>query len=109
MNVFDAILKRRSVRKYKTDRIRPDQIRTLLEAAMAAPSACNFQPWEFIVLTDEFVLNDLRKDLYFANYQAPFAIVVCANMKFVKGGAGRYWEQDCSAAMENILLAATGM
>jgi nitroreductase len=109
LEVFEAILKRRSVRRYKKDKITNDQIKLLLEAAMAAPNACNFQPWEFIVITDETILSDLRGGLHFANYNAPCAIIVCANMNFVKGGAMRYWEQDCSAAMENILLAATGM
>ncbi len=77
---------------------------------MAAPNACNSQPWEFVVVTDREILEQLRAGLYSANYNAPAAIIVCGNEKIANSSASRfYWVQDCSAAIENILIAAVGM
>lgn len=77
---------------------------------MAAPTTANNQPWEFIVIDDRDMMNSLRKILFFGPYNAAAAIVVCGNMKFAFPEPSRdYWVQDCSAATENILLAATGM
>lgn len=103
---MDAILNRKSIRKYKDISISDEIIEDLLRAAMAAPSAGNEQPWEFIVLKDKEIM---RKITEFHPYSrmllnTDVAIVVCgdeAKEKF-KG----YWVQDCSAASENILLAA---
>ena len=82
----------------------------LLKAAMAAPNACNSQPWEFIVVTEEETLNCIRAKLPFARYNNPAAIVVCGNPKISHNTAAReYWVMDCSAATENILIAAAGM
>jgi nitroreductase len=76
---------------------------------MAAPNACNSQAWEFIVVTDPDVLKQLQTQLYAGKYNAPAAIIVCGNMKIANNSASRfYWTQDCSAATENILIAATG-
>lgn len=106
---YDVILKRRSVRKYQDREVSKENITTLLEAAMAAPTACNNQPWEFVVVTDTVKLSGLKDKLKFANYNAPAAIVVCGNLKLARGGMENYWVQDCSAAMENILLTATSL
>ncbi len=82
----------------------------LLEAAMSAPNACNSQPWEFVVITDQERLNRLREKLLFARYNGPAAIVVCGNVEIAHNSVARhYWIQDCCAAVENILIAATGM
>ncbi|MBI9011521.1 MAG: nitroreductase family protein [Clostridiales bacterium] len=105
MDGNSIIFKRRSIRKYKEESVDKDILIHLVEAGMAAPTACNNKPWEFIVITEN--MDSLRKNLYFGNYNAPAAIVVCGNMKLAKGGIQKYWVQDCSAAMENILLAAT--
>lgn len=105
MNTNSPIFKRRSIRKYKDKPIEHETLIDLLKAGMAAPTACNNQPWEFVVVTKN--IESLRKKLCFGNYNAPVAIVVCGNLKIAKGGLERYWEQDCSAAMENILIAAT--
>lgn len=103
---MDAILTRKSIRKYKDIKVSDEIVEDLLRAAMAAPSAGNEQPWEFIVLRDKEIM---RKITEFHPYSrmllnTDVAIVVCgdeAKEKF-KG----YWVQDCSAASENILLAA---
>ncbi len=82
----------------------------LLQVAMAAPNACNSQPWEFVVVTDAEIMARLRASLYSGNYNAPAAIIVCGNEKIANNSASRfYWVQDCSAAIENILITAAGL
>ena len=77
---------------------------------MSAPTACNSQPWEFIVVTEPDMLALIREKFQFARYNAPAAIVVCGNVGIAHNSAGReHWVQDCSAATENILIAAAGM
>lgn len=111
--VMDNILTRTSVRAY-TDRAVPDEmIETMLRAGMAAPSAMNRQPWEFVVVKDREVLDSLAGRLKHAKMlvQAPLAIVVCAQKTFTLNSTGEtvvnnFWVDDASAATENILLAA---
>lgn len=79
---------------------------------MAAPTAKNKQPWHFIVVTEKELLQKLAEANPHAAMaaKAPLAIVVCGDMtKALDGDARDFWIQDCSAASENILLAATGM
>ena len=110
MNVIDIICKRRSIRKYADTPVEQEKIVTLLKAAMAAPTAANCQPWEFIVVSDADKLARVREKCIFARYKAPLAIVVCGNMNLAfKGPERDLWIQDCSAATENILLAATSL
>lgn len=107
---IDAILSRRSIRRFTPEPVKQDALITLLKAAMSAPTACNAQPWEFIVLTEPEVLTRIRDKFLFARYNAPAAIVVCGNADIANNSAGRaHWVQDCSAATENILLAAAGL
>lgn len=110
MDVINTIYKRRSIRNYSDKQVEKDKIITLLKAATAAPTAANCQPWEFIVVDDGEKLTELKDKLVFARYNAPVAIVVCGNMKLShKGPSQEMWVQDCSAAIENILIAATGI
>jgi len=110
VNAIDIIFKRRSIRKYTETPIEQEKIITLLKAAMAAPTAVNCQPWEFIVVNDADKLEQVREKCIFARYNAPAAIVVCGNLKLAfKGREQEFWIQDCSAASENILLAATSL
>lgn len=109
-NIMETILKRRSIRNYLNKPVEPDTLVTLLKAATAAPTAVNCQPWEFIVVTEAGKLDEMREGLPFARYNAPAAIIVCGNMKLtLKGADHDMWVQDCSAATENILIAAAGM
>lgn len=103
--VFQTILARRSIRKYTDQPVSPEQIRRLLEAAMAAPSANNHQPWHFVVVTQRDTLNRLAEVHPYAKmlYEAPVCIAVCGEPE------NTYWVQDCAAAAQNILLAATEM
>ena len=108
MEVKEALLKRRSIRKFKDEKISEELINELLIAAMSAPSACNKKPWEFFVITNEEKLQELKKASRFARYDAPLAIVVCGNLsKALPLQLSTYWIQDCSAATQNILLRVT--
>lgn len=110
MNVaYENILSRRSVRSYTARAVEDTVIEKLLRAGMAAPSARDARPWDFIVVTEQ----DLKEKIATASpnaamaAKAPLAIVVCGNMdKTLDGVSAQYWIQDCSAATENILLAA---
>jgi nitroreductase len=108
--IIETILHRRSIRKYAAEPVSHDDITQLLQAAMAAPSASNRQPWEFVVVTDPARLQKLRQGLVLGHYNAPVAIVVCGNKRrALPAFAQAFWIQDCSAAAQNIMLAATGL
>ena len=110
MDVLEAIFARRSIRRYTAQTVEPEKLTSLLQAAMAAPNACNSQPWEFVVVTEPDILARLQAVLYSGHYNAPAAIVVCGNQAIANSSAARfYWVQDCSAATENILIAAIGL
>lgn len=107
----NIIFQRTSVRKYTSEGVSTEQIETLLKAGMAAPSARNIQPWEFIVVQDRALLDTISELGSFAHMlkEAPLAIIVCADLnKEMPAQAGKhYWIQDCSAATQNIMLQAT--
>ena len=110
-NLFEVMYNRRSIRCYQEDKmVEHEKIIMLLRAAMAAPSACNLQPWEFIVVNEKDRVNKLKESIDGSNgryYNAPAAFIVCGNTSYLPWeGNG---ELDCSAAIENILLAATVM
>ena len=107
---LETIFGRRSIRKYTDQPVEPEKLDLLLKAAMAAPSAMNCKPWEFVVVTDPEKLAQFRKRLIFGDRNAPAAIVVCGNPGLSTNPAARlFWVQDCSAATENILIAAVGL
>jgi nitroreductase len=108
---LDVIFKRRSIRQFKPNSVPTELIDMLLKAGMAAPSAMNKQPWEFVVIDSEEILSHLRTVMPYAPHIAPLAIVTCANMekRQTKINADGFWVQDCSAATENMLLAAVGL
>ncbi len=109
MDALDAILTRRSVRKFKKDPVDDKQIKTLLTAAMSAPSAGDQRCWRFVVVTDRETLDGLREYHPYADpvLQAPLAIVVCGDTDMELHAD--FWEQDCAAATENILIAANAL
>jgi nitroreductase len=100
-----AILTRRSIRKYTGQPVPEKLIHELLEAAMSAPSAGNEQPWEFVVIDDRKILDEIPQVHPYAQMccQAPVAILVCGDLK--KEAHKGFWVQDCSAAAENLLIA----
>lgn len=106
--VITNIMTRTSVRRFTPRPISADTLETIVKAGMAAPTAVNKQPWEFVVVTERAVLDSIMAVHPYSNLQtATAAIIVCGNMEKTLDGEGRqYWVQDCSAASENILLAA---
>lgn len=103
------IIRRVSVRRYTGRKVSEEEVSAILHAAMSAPSAVNRQPWEFIVVDDPKLLFKLADALPYAKMaaEAPLAIVACGNgLRFLEGEDSCLWEQDLSAASENILLAA---
>jgi len=106
---MDAILNRKSIRKYKDIEVSNEIVEELLRAAMAAPSAGNEQPWEFIILRDKEIMTKITEVHQYAKMlpTADVAIVVCGDVD--KERYKGYWVQDCSAATENILLEAEAM
>lgn len=108
-DAYMNIIKRVSVRRYSDKPVSSEQVSAILHAAMSAPTGVNKQPWEFIVVDDSAILGQLADALPYAKMaaQASVAIVVCGNKdRFLEGVDDVLWEQDLSAASENILLAA---
>lgn len=109
--VLENIHSRKSVRNYTGEPVTKACLLVLLKAAMAAPSARNRQPWAFIAITDQKILNALADGLPFTKmlYKAGAAIVVCSDSTIgLQEGATDLWYQD-AAATQNILLAAEAM
>lgn len=109
--VIENIMTRTSVRRFTSQPISPDTLEILLKAGMAAPTAKNIQPWAFVVVTERNMLDSLETVHPYSNLAtATAAIIVCGDMqKYDDDILRQYWIQDCSAATENILLAAHGL
>jgi nitroreductase len=107
---IDFILKRRSIRRFEPRPVEEEKITTLLKAGMAAPSAVNSQPWEFVVVTEGSILQKLRGAMEYGKMIAPLVIVPLGSPRVASSFAGEtYWVQDCTAAVENILIAAANI
>jgi nitroreductase len=107
---LDTLFRRRSIRKYIDHPVEPEKLDLLLRAGMAAPSAMNCKPWEFVVVTDPEKLAQFRTRLLFGDRNAPAAIVVCGHPALSANPTARlFWVQDCAIAAENILIAATAL
>jgi len=106
VDAIDALLTRRSIRRYTDQPVPEESVTTLLRAAMAAPSARNQQPWRFIVVRDRSRLTAVAAAQPAGGMvaQAQLAVVVCADMDLVESEG--FWVQDCAAATENLLIAA---
>ena len=112
-SAIDIIKERKSVRHFvENKQVQDKDIKIMLDAAMAAPSAANKQPWEFIVIKNRETLDKVAMDLPFGKFLkfAPLAIIVAGNMNRTLPDIERdYWVQDASAATENLLLAAEAL
>ena len=99
---------RRSIRKYRDAPVSDELVTELLHAAMAAPSAAAKDPWRFVVVRKRATLNLLAEALRHGRMlaHAPVGIAVCGDLGAAHGGELSYLLQDCSAAIENLLLAA---
>jgi nitroreductase len=102
----DPVLTRRSIRAYTDEPVTEAQVERLLRAAMAAPSAGNQQPWQFVVVRERSGLAAITGFHPYARmlHTAPAAIVVCGDTRLEKWP--QFWEQDCAAATQNLLIEA---
>lgn len=109
--VMNCIFTRKSVRSFTQERVSDETLIELVRAGMAAPSARNLQPWTFVIVTERRVLDQLAERLPYAKmlFEAQAAIVVCGDLSKSGVDPEGYWVQDCSAATENILLAAEAL
>lgn len=108
--ILNNILTRTSDRLFDvTKPVGEEDLTTILQAAMAAPTGVNKQPWHFVVVTNRELLDQLAEQLPYCRManQATAAIVVCGDKsRFLEGDDNELWVQDVSAASENILLAS---
>lgn len=105
MDALDCLMTRRSIRKFSAQPVAPELLQAALDAAMAAPSAGNAQPWHFVLLTDRAKLDRVPDFHPYAamTRQAQAGILVCAEPGLEKYPG--YWPLDCAAATQNLLLA----
>ena len=105
-DALTVIHSRKSVRKYLNKPVSKEQLEILLKAGMAAPTAGDKRPWAFVVITDPAMLDSLSLSTRNTRMlsSAAAAIAVCGDTRI--GFKSEVWVQDCSAASENILLAA---
>jgi len=106
---LDFIFKRRSIRKFLKKNVSDKAVEDILEAAMAAPSACETDPWDFIVARDQTTRDAMAAALPYGKMlaSAPVGLLVCGDIERAHSGELSYMIQDCSAAIENLILAAT--
>jgi nitroreductase len=109
MDAMKAILGRRSIRKFTGEDIPESDVKKFLEVAMAAPSACNQQPWHFIVARKKETFHKIIEIQPYTRMleNASVGLIVCADPELQT--CPGYWVQDCSAATENILLAVQAL
>ncbi|HBF11314.1 nitroreductase family protein [Thermotoga neapolitana] len=103
---MSIVYKRRSIRKYQRKDVPDELVKEVIRAAMHAPSACNQQPWHFVVIRDAETRKKVAEIHPHAKMilEAPVAILVCGDPSLEK--CKGFWVQDCSAAVENLLLRA---
>ena len=101
---MDTIYRRRSIRKYTGEPVSDEVLMAVVKAGMNAPSAGNQQPWHFVIIDQRPLLEKITDIHPYAQmlHEAPAAILVCGDLNLEKHVG--YWVQDCSAAVENMLL-----
>lgn len=107
MDFEEVLFNRRSKRSFLDKEVEDEKIKKLLEAAMAAPSAHNKQPWQFVVIKDNEIMKQIMEFHKYSKMlkEAPVAIAVCGDKNAYKD----FWVQDCSAATQNLLLMAENL
>ena len=112
VEMLEVIFDRRSIRKYTGKKVSREDLTTLAKAGMAAPSSRDTRHFRLIIIDDEKVIDKLLEGLPYAKMleTAKHAIIVASDLDVAYGGIDiDYWLQDCSAAAENILLAAQSL
>jgi nitroreductase len=102
MDTLEAIRIRRSIRKYTGEKIPRADLEKIIDAARLAPSGSNKQPWDFIVVTEEAMINQLK-------IASPWMDKAGAIIAVVMDPSSRWWVEDASAAVENMLLVCTAL
>ena len=104
---MEIIFKRRSIRRYKDDPVKDEEIVEIIKAGMAAPSANNEKPWYFIIIKKKTLFDSIQKihPHSRALSHAQTAILVCGDLSLDLSEG--FWVQDCAACTQNILLAAS--
>ena len=112
MDALEAIFTRRSIRKYTPRQVADDTVSLLLKAGMAAPTCVNNLDWQFVVIRGREHMEkiiELKPGNADMLREASAAIMVCGDMNLAYPGNPDYWIQDCAAATQNILIAATAL
>ena len=109
-DAMEVIFHRSSVRAYTDEPVSEEDVTAILKAGMAAPSALNYQPWSFVVVRDRETMQRIGEKVGRPGLvgKAPLLIVVCGKTTWERGGEtipNPFWQQDCSAVTQNILLA----
>jgi nitroreductase len=108
MEIINIIHKRRSIRSFKDTPIAEGDMRIILSAGMTAPSACDKQPWRFVIVTDNDKKREIAKISQYAQMtvESPVSILVCGdkNESFLN-----YYPVDCAACIQNMLLSACAL
>ena len=112
MDFLELAKQRYSVRAYKSDPVEDEKLQKVLEAARLAPTACNLQPFQFIVIHTKGREAELRRiysDSWFV--QAPIVICACGmpSQSWVRSDGKNYWEVDVTIAMDHLILAAADL
>lgn len=109
MNVLDTIFTRRSIRKFTGEQIKEEDLKLILKAGFQAPSAHNMEPRDYIVVRDREVLNKISEFHKYAKMlpNAGCGIIVCGDTE--RQEEMGFLIEDCSASIQNILLAAHGL
>ena len=112
MEFLELVKNRYSARAYKPDLVEDDKLQKVLEAARLAPTACNLQPFQFIVIHTKGKEAELRR-IYGASWfvQAPIVICACGipSQSWVRSDGKNYWEIDVTIAMDHLILAAADL
>lgn len=105
--MLKTIYKRRSIRAFRPEPVSAETLQELIRAAMHAPSAGDERPWQFVIVDDRELLRRIPTVHPYASMvpTAPAAILVCGDLQ-LESHKG-FWVQDCSAAVQNLLLAVT--
>lgn len=122
MEVLDIIKNRRSIRKYKSQPVEKEKLDAILEAARLAPSACNSQPWYFVVFNEKAAKDAFTKEAFSGIYSstkfaetAPVIIAVVSDKGNVQTRLGNvikrtlFWVMDTGIACQNLVLQATAL
>ncbi|NLJ98204.1 MAG: nitroreductase family protein [Tissierellia bacterium] len=109
MDILEAIMTRRSIRKYTGESIKEEDLKTILKAGFQAPSAHNYQPREYVVVRDKDIIEKISEFHKYAKMlpKAGCGIIVCGDK--TKQPEIGFLVEDCSASIQNMLLAAHGL